>query len=424
MKIFRFRYIFSLFFALFLIVGGYFGYLSALVDKDEVEFLSRVRASTDKALLEQQLARAQSILDARSRAYIRRSQEFIKAKQAEQSEIIGEEIEPVTARDVEESSIDEINRALIDIQRQLTLDAEDRQMLQSLAEESEDVGFFEDEVETIESMLARGIDEDELDLALAELKKRRRLSGALRELLQLLDKRRELIVRREEAKKTYSYWERNPQSAPSDVIITVKNKGVVPHTLNPLHVTQLTTALSTMPQGFDQRLRTIYVVYGDPKMRRGMSGVGVVFMKGEESDFFRVLVHEFGHIWDLHREVGNGTKSVFYDGSYRLFNEDPSVTYYQQSWSNSHERSVNDKLAFASSYGYTDPFEDFAEAYALYVLQGDSFRAWKNEHGVLARKYEFLFDVFNYKTFRSSQKYSTRPYDVTMLSVNYDDLLE
>ena len=153
-----------------------------------------------------------------------------------------------------------------------------------------------------------------------------------------------------------------------------------------------------------------------------MAGVGVIFMKGEELDFFRVLVHESGHIWDLFREVTSGDKSDFYDGSYRLYLEDPSVTYYGYSWSSNYDR-IDDSQAFASTYAMSDPFEDFAESFALYVLQGDTFANWQRTNRVLAQKYNYINDAFQGKTFPSAKRYYVRPYDVTMLVVDYEELL-
>lgn len=395
----------SLAVALFVLAGGYVGYLSALVDYDEQVFLERVRAVTDKARLERQLARAQSILDARRRAYLRRSQQFLQERQVD----LGQQ-----------ASVDQVDQALAQFER--LPDQQIQQSLEALGEEREDLGFFEDEVDVLEQIIAREPDQDELNLLFAGLKQRRRISSGLRELLQLLDKRRELAQKRVEVKRSYNYWEQFPQAAPSSVNIAVQNKGGVQRDLNPQHITQITTALSIMPQGFESRLRNLYVVYGDPNMRRGLAGVGVVFMKGEELDFFRVLVHEFGHIYDLHREVNTGEKSPFYDGPYRLYATDPSVEFYSYTWANNYDR-LEDLPAFASSYATSDPFEDFAEAFALYVLQGETFRRWSRQNATIAQKYQFISRAFNGREFPSVETYSARPYDVTMLSVDYERLL-
>ncbi|MGE3279098.1 MAG: hypothetical protein AB7J40_04930, partial [Candidatus Altimarinota bacterium] len=276
---------------LFFAVGGYLGYLSALVDVDEERFFQQVEEATDKARLEKQLARAKSILDARSRAYIRRSQEFIRKKQLEM-----EGAPAPTNLEEQQNLVSEINQTLETVDS-LELEPEDQQVLKSLQEEQDDLVFFQDEVEVIEQILAREGDQEELNLLLAGDRQRRFISDSLRQLLLLLDKRRELSQQRQVAKDGYEYWEQNPQPSPRGILISVNNKDGIARELNPLHTTQISTALSIMPQGFDSRLKNLYIVYGDSKMRRGMSGVGIVFMKGEELDFFRVLVHEFGHIY-------------------------------------------------------------------------------------------------------------------------------
>lgn len=404
-------------FVCFVALGGYLGYLTALVDLDEQRFLQQVEEATDKARLEKQLARAKSILDARSRAYIRRSQEFIRQKQLALSE------EGIPSQPLEQANvIKEINTTLSTI-NPAPLEAQERQELQSLKEEQQDLTFFQDEVDVIEQILAREIDQEEVNVLLASDQPRRRISDALRQLLLLLDKQKQLSQERQRARDGYEYWQQNPQASPKGILISVNNKDGVTRELNPLHTTQITTALSIMPQGFDQRLKSLYIVYGDSKMRRGMSGVGVVFMKGEELDFFRVLIHEFGHTYDLHREVAEGEKSPFYDGPYRLFVKDPSVTYYSYSWKSNAERSAGSD-AFASTYAMSDPFEDFAEAFALYILQGETFLDWKESDPVLAQKYDFLNQVFRGRTFKSSKRFLTQPYDVTMLAVDYDYLLD
>lgn len=416
-RLFSFRSLLAATVLLFFSAGAYVGYLAALVDIDEQLFFERVNAVTDEERLERQLARATSILDARRRAYLRKSLEFILKKQAERDE--RDYLPSLVSRD----EVDDLDAQLENLQNSLSLTSEDRNTLLALTEERSDLQFFEDEVETIEQLLEREFPDDELALLFSGNRERRRISDALVRLLQLLDKQKELSKNREMAKQQYSFWERNPQASPSGVDITVYNKGALQYELNPLQITQIATGLSVMPSDFDGRLQRMYVVYGDPEMRRGMSGVGVVFMKGEELDFFRVLVHEFGHIYDLHREVDTGTKSVFYDGSYRLAQADPSVTYYEYSWAGNALR-VADLSGFASSYGTSDPFEDYAEAFALYVLQGETFSKWSTEDAVMLNKYNYFKGLFNGRTFRSTEKYLTRPYDVTMLDVDYDLLLD
>lgn len=402
---------------IFVVLGGYFGYLSALVDIDEQKFLAEVDEATDKKRLEKQLARAKSILDARSRAYIRRSRDFIEKKKLELS--VGE----IPTKPEEQSqAVDELNKSLSTINKN-ELNQEEQKVLSGLQEEQGDLNFFKDEVDVIGQVLAREVNEEEVNLLLAGDKQRKRVSDSLRQLFLLLDKKRELAQKRKVAKDGYEYWEQNPKQAQGDVLITVHNKDQFARDLNPVHVTQISTALSIMPQDFNKRIKSVYIVYGDAKMRRGMSGVGVVFMKGEELDFFRVMVHEFGHIYDLHREVSAGEKSQFYDGSYRLFREDPSVTFYEYSWLSNSERAAK-KNSFASTYGTTDPFEDFAESFALYILQNQTFMNWKKSDDVLVNKYDFFKQIFNGRTFKSEKSVFAQPYDVTMLYVNYDFLLD
>src|SRR5690606_5666643 len=124
-----------------MLLGGYLGYLSALVELDEQKFLQQVEEATDKARLEKQLARTKSILDARSRAYIRRSQEFIRQKQLQLSQ------EGIPSQPQEqERVIEEIHTTLSTIDP-APLEVQERQELQSLKEEQQDLTFFQDEVE-------------------------------------------------------------------------------------------------------------------------------------------------------------------------------------------------------------------------------------------------------------------------------------
>ncbi|MDF2379438.1 MAG: hypothetical protein P1V18_04425 [Candidatus Gracilibacteria bacterium] len=421
------------------VVGGYVGFLGALVDMEELSFLQEVAARTDLEQLQRQLARSKSIADARRRAYIKRKDNFI----VDQKQL---RLQLETQKMREELLVDQgQSEELVSVQVEIK-EIENRlkeielQGQQSLNEEEQDLKFFDDQVKVVEQLVQRQELEEKFEQdasTLFSVSSRLEDEGVRNQLIAqesilrqrwqrlrtLLDQQKKLLEDRKKAKEIYTYWEKNPQNPSGDILITVNDKSGSGRQLNPQHASQIATGLSIMPGDFDQRIQRVYVVYGDSKMRRGMSGVGVVFMKGEELDFFRVLVHEFGHIWDLHREVSVGPKSQFFDGSYRLLEEDPSVEFYKYSWESNFEH-VDDRNAFASGYGLSDPFEDFAEIFALYVLQGRTFEQWQREHPVLADKYRFMKEVYANKVFPSSGNYSTRPYDVTMMSVDYEELLE
>lgn len=394
--------------------GSYIGYLSALVDLDEIAFIEQVKAVTDEQRLQKQLERSKSILDARTRAFIRKSQEFFEKQRQKNREL--PELPKKPKRD-------EVQKTLQKIELQAPkLSLEEKAFYKTLKEQEKDLQFFDQEIEVIETMMERNRQKPPDEKEEHQIG-RRRVTGTVNKLLQLKDKRKEIQQKRVLTKQGEVFWKEHPKEKPATIEISVESRDGLKRSLSDAHATQIATALAIMPQSFEGRLRQLYIVYGDSNMRRGLSGVGVVFMKGEEADFFRVLVHEFGHIYDLHREVAEGDKSQFYDGEYRLFQTDPSVSYYQISWKNTVDRS--DELpAFASSYGMTDPFEDFAEAFALYVLQGETFRLWKSSQSELLKKYDFLADAFFDRVFVSSQAFSTRPFDVTMMPVDYEKLLK
>ena len=413
------------------------GYLSALVDIDQLEFLQEVAARTDLERLQQQLARAKSIADARHRAYLKRKDDFVAQQQALCQQLEQREAERIK---LETQLADSQQLALIQAEiasLQKRIEEEQASQSELLSEQSADLQFYDDQVEVVEQLLER----EEIAQSFEQDAPRREISGLLTQndarsrllansgtitarwqrLRQLLDKWNELQVRQQQARQTYNYFEAQARDLPSSITITVNNKDGIDRKLTKSHSNQIAAALSIMPAEFKNRIRNIYIVNGGLS-RRGMSGVGVVFMKGEEQDFFRVLVHEFGHIWDLHRESSSTEMSQFFDGQYRLPQDDPSVTFYQYSWRNNFEM-IEDDDAFASGYGKSDPFEDFGEVFALYILQGRTFLDWQNSNSVMANKYRFMQSIFNNKTFPSSGNYYARPYDVTLMKVDYQELL-
>ncbi|GEM_PF-974525 len=415
-------------FIFFLTVGGYIGYLSALVDRDEASYLEQVQAVTDKQRLEKQLARAKSILDARRRAYLKKSEEFLMKVREEKFQN-----PPASGGPNSKESIPDFKPPSNSLNEDKVLEQNVTEAMKRvqdakvnipvpIKEDQKDLQFFSDEVSVLTEMVARQPSDEDIHQAMQKKKPKKEAPSTIRRLLLLADKQKQLSQEWQQAKTGVQYWQENEKPAPESISITVSSKDDVKRDINPLHATQISTALAIMPASFPQRIHNIYIVYGDPSMRRGMTGVGVTMMKGEEADFFRVLVHEFGHIYDLYREVSDGTKSNFYDGDYRLFVEDPSVTYYALSWSNVHDRTA-ELPSFASSYGMSDPFEDFAESFTLYVLQQKTFVAWGAKYPVMKKKYDFLSQVFAGRVFPAMRTFDTEPYDVTMMTVDYEQLL-
>ncbi|MDF2379439.1 MAG: hypothetical protein P1V18_04430 [Candidatus Gracilibacteria bacterium] len=229
---------------------------------------------------------------------------------------------------------------------------------------------------------------------------------------------------RVQSQEIQEVWADKSQELPENVVIQVLDRsGSQELSLRDVHVAQISAALSLMPQGFEKRLKKLYLVKNDPKMsRRGMSGPGVVFVKEEHDDIFAVLLHEFGHVYDFYSEINDGELSDFYLGQYRFFQDDPSIAYYDLSWEDAHE-SDPDPKAYASGYGMSKYYEDFAEAFVLYVLQNKTFSQWALENTVMAKKYDYMRSVFENRGYEASFLYTDRPFDVTKMGFDLEDLL-
>jgi len=167
--------------------------------------------------------------------------------------------------------------------------------------------------------------------------------------------------------------------------------------------------------------------------KRGMAGAGNLIIKcSVESDMelLAVFIHEMGHIVDGNALTGSGEMpTAFVDLGKTVSADDPSYSYYKYSWVDDDVlrpgASAND---FCSTYGMTDPYEDFAECYSYYILHGNEFRLAMGRSPVLAQKYAFLKDyVFfgrEYVFDAGFENPSRSPivYDTTKLSYNYGQL--
>ncbi len=148
--------------------------------------------------------------------------------------------------------------------------------------------------------------------------------------------------------------------APIDPLVAITDPSIKPE-----HQALAREVLSNLPKTCQSQLRNFYVLYSDPG-HRGAAGNGVIIINGLLSTqaLRSQLLHEMQHFVDL--TCINGTPgspaSVFKDGQSPIPADDPSVAFYSICWSNNTtKKAACGNTAFASNYGASDPFEDFAE---------------------------------------------------------------
>ena len=183
--------------------------------------------------------------------------------------------------------------------------------------------------------------------------------------------------------------------------------------------------LEALPQEDTRALQNLRLYY-ESRPSRGMANATTVELDCDTpstEELTAVLVHELGHTVDLGVMTGDGQPTEFLDGSLPVLSHDPSVQFYRLSWRDSEQMKLGQTQAdFVSGYAMANPFEDFAESFAFYVLQGDAFRQVITEDAVLADKYAYLRDtIFHGLEFDGGSSALTegdRVWDTTL--VGYD----
>lgn len=156
--------------------------------------------------------------------------------------------------------------------------------------------------------------------------------------------------------------------------------------------------LRALPASCREPLRNFYVNYDKNAANRGLGGASTIIIVGTvpDDEFMALIVHECGHVADLGGLRGSESSgySDFYDGNTPIHTDDPSVAFYQISWLTPTTYRPNAKAShFVSGYASVDPFEDFAETYAYYALQRETFRKLAATNDVLQAKYDFMENV-------------------------------
>jgi hypothetical protein len=149
---------------------------------------------------------------------------------------------------------------------------------------------------------------------------------------------------------------------------------------------------------------------------------------GSYTEFFEVFTHEIWHIVDLGviQWVSRSIDTNFTEFGRSVFaSDDLSLEYYKIS-----RRSESIRLAlssaddFCSGYGMTNPFEDFAECFNLYMNHNAYFRYIAQNNTTLSSKYNFIANLMGWSYLfasatdvqRASQRRSNRrPRDTTRM---------
>lgn len=120
-----------------------------------------------------------------------------------------------------------------------------------------------------------------------------------------------------------------------------------------------------------------------------------------KDEFYQVSTHELWHIVDLGFLQGINKQK---DKQYTEFKkavfwiDDPSILFYKLSRENESIRKAwAKKQNFCSIYWMSDPFEDFAECFNLYVNHNKLFKFLGQKDKILGQKYNFLANVFDGK---------------------------
>lgn len=174
---------------------------------------------------------------------------------------------------------------------------------------------------------------------------------------------------------------------------------VIQDDILPRHQILADKVLRALPAYCRDNLRNFYVNYDKNAANRGLGGESTIIVIGTvpDNEFMALITHECGHVSDLGGIKGNRSSgaSAFVDGGTLIYNDDPSVAFYQISWLASNMQQPNTKGSdFVSGYAASDPFEDFAEAFAYYALQQQAFAKAATKNNVIKAKYDFMQSLF------------------------------
>lgn len=154
------------------------------------------------------------------------------------------------------------------------------------------------------------------------------------------------------------------------------------------------------------------------------------FQIENDDELVSVFIHELGHVTDLGfltDPLKRNERSPFhYPNGKSVEQYDPSLRFYMISWNDEKNKHHTSPDYFISTYGMTNPFEEFAESYNFFVLHRENFRERAEENEIMNRKYNFLKSrVFQGQSydFYSFENYPKVIYDTTLLPFDLNKLV-
>ncbi len=149
-------------------------------------------------------------------------------------------------------------------------------------------------------------------------------------------------------------------------------------------------------KNLSQTLQSIIIKREENKQRWYANHYAIILNNANMSrwEYSEVLTHELWHIVDLWIIQGqsNQLDKQFTEFNKEAFSiDDKSIWYYTLSRESEWKRKTGEKKEnFCSIYGMTNPFEDFAECFNLYIHHNTYFKYLASQNQTLQKKYNIL----------------------------------
>lgn len=190
------------------------------------------------------------------------------------------------------------------------------------------------------------------------------------------------------------------------------------------------TVLRKLPDLCRNNLKDFFVLY-QKATQRGLGGKSSIILDGNvpDNEFVGLLIHECAHV--IHANMPGHIRtgaSAFKDGADVFAKNSPMVRFFSISWLNAKTpKPTNQKEDFASGYASSDAFEDFAEAFATYVLERPSMIERAKENAAISAKLDWMLEYLPLPAnIFGTPKYSWNnklPWDATKLAYEWEPAL-